>query len=58
MEPAGKIKFIVLFTGVMLLEGIELDRHRHGHQMKRTDPILESDKIGETVEMNNVQDEV
>ena len=60
------MKFIVLLIGVMLLEGMELHRHRfrHGHQREMTDPLRETDKsretheIKETVEVGNVQKEI
>ena len=53
-EPAGKIKFIVFVIEVMLLmKGMELHRHRfrHGRQIEMTDPLRETDKSGETYEI-------
>ena len=48
-KPAGKMKFTVIFIGVMLLRGIELHRHmnRHGHKRQRTDPQREIDELNE-----------
>ena len=45
-RPAGKMKFTLIFIGVMLLRGIELHRHtnRHGHKRRRTDPQTEIEK--------------
>ena len=45
-KPAGKMKFTIIFIGVMLLRGIELHRHtnRHGHKRRRADPQTEIEK--------------
>ena len=64
-KPAGKMKFTVIFIGVMLLRGIELHRHinRHGHKRQRTDPqteidyeveLKESDTLNEIDELNKI----
>ena len=47
--PAGKMKFTILFIGVMLLRGIELHRHRnrHGHNEQKTDLHREIDELNE-----------
>ena len=49
-KPAGKMKFIVLLIRVMPLKGMQLHRHisRHGHERKMTEPLRETDKLGET----------
>ena len=54
-NPAGKMKFTVIFIGVMLLRGIELHRHmnRHGHKRQRTDPQRE---IDDDVELNEIDE--
>ena len=64
-KPAGKIKFTVIFIGVMLLQRIVLHRHmnRHCHKRQRTDPQTEinyevelkaSNALNEIVELNNI----
>ena len=68
-NPAGKMKFTVIFIGVMLLRGIELHRHRnrHGHNEQMTDPQREIDEFNEidkavdkeqTVDATEVQKDV
>ena len=54
-KPAGKMKFTILFIGVMLLRGIELHRHmnRHGHKRQRTDPQRDMD---DDVELNEIDE--
>ena len=52
-KPAGKMKFTLIFIGVMLLRGIELHRHmnRHGQKRYKTDPQRETDY---NVELNEI----
>ena len=54
-KPAGKMKFTIIFIGVMLLRGIELHRHmnRHGHKRQKTDPQMETDYV---VELNVIDE--
>ena len=46
-KPAVKMKFTILFIGVMLLKGIELHRHmhKHGHNGLMTDPQREINEL-------------
>ena len=58
-KPAGKMKFIVILIGVMLLRGIELHRHMnsHGHKKHKTDPQKETDygvELNEIDELNRI----
>ena len=68
-KPAGKMKFTILFIGVMLLKGIELHRHRnrHGHNGQMTDPQRETNELNEidkavdkqqTVDVTEVQKDI
>ena len=64
-RPAGKMKFSVLFIGVMLLRGIELHRHtnRHGHKRHKTDPQTETEtefdiEVNEIGELNQIDKSV
>ena len=59
-KPAGKMKFTVIFIGVMLFRGIELHRHmnRHGHKRQKTDPQREIDEENEIDKAVNRQQSV
>ena len=48
-KPAGKMKIIIIFTGVMLVRGMQLHKHinRHDHKRQRTDPQRETNILGE-----------
>ena len=48
-KTAGKMKFIVLIIGVMLLKGMELHRNINSHGFKRqmTDPQKETNELNE-----------
>ena len=55
-KPAGKMKFTLIFIGVMLLKGMELHRHmnRHGQKRHKTDPQKETDYDVELNEIDNL----
>ena len=55
-RPAGKMKFTIIFIGVMLLREIELHRHmnRHGHKRQKTDPQTEAEYVVELTEIDKL----
>ena len=59
-KPAVKMMFTLLVVGVILLKGMELHKHRHGHQdCSETDPMHEinySQKTDQIQEGDSVQE--
>ena len=55
-KTAGKMKFIALFIGVMLLKGIELHTHmnRRGHNGQMTGLTRDMNELNENGEEMNV----